>query len=1511
MSDRQARDIVPGNPEPLGASVTANGVNFALWSRNATRVELCLYDETGARELRRLDLPARTGDVWHGLVPGLAPGLSYGYRVHGPYAPREGHRFNPNKLLIDPYAREMTGRFTLHDTQFGHVPGHTEGDLSFDDRDDAPFVPKARILADEAAFDAGAAPRTPWRDAVLYELHVKGYTKLSPFVPEALRGTYAGLASEPAIRHLTDLGVTAVELLPVAAFADEPHLVAKGLTNYWGYNPVAMMAPEPRWAQSDARAELRAAIRKLHEAGLEVILDVVFNHTGEGWHLGPTLSLRGIDNAGYYRLEAGDRSRYTDHAGCGNTLDISRPHVRRLVLDTLRTWVRDYGVDGFRFDLATTLGREGDAAEFSAHAAFFAEVAADPLLSPVKLIAEPWDCGPYGYRVGGFPKGWAEWNDKPRDAIRRFWRGDAGMTGELATRLAGSSDVLSHDRGPLAGINFVAAHDGMRLRDLVTYSGKRNEANGEQNRDGSNDNWSAAYGPEGPSEDAALRATRLRQMKNLAGTLLLAQGVPMLVMGDEAGHSQGGNNNGYCQDGPISWIDWRAIDGEGRELIAFTREMIALRRRFPQLRRETFFTGAVAEGSAFKDVTWLAAHGGEMSDAQWRDPGTRTLGMLLGGVAANERGNPNAPTPDPSPQGGGEKGSPQGEKGSAGNAPLLLLFNAHDGEARFRLPAAPPRHIWSTVIDTARSATFPIVPKVSPAAPGRVSRGRGGGEEEKSVVLAPRSLAVLTVIEDPHSALDDLCDLAGVDRSWHDLEGADHHPSVETKRALLAALGFAVGTPEAEKAALAEARAAPWRDLLPPVIVARRAEGETAAVVAPVVLASEERSRKLTWSLRLEDGSERRGVVEAAALDVIATGGGERTRLALPLPGDLPHGYHALTVETGSRTASATVIVAPRRCWLPDWLEAGGRVWGVAHQLYSLRPESSDADTQVREWGIGDFTALGRLAAAVAARRGAVVGINPLNALSPAKPDDASPYAPSSRVFLNTLYIDVAEAQNSLSALPRGEGRGEGQVQAPTSAVSPVSIDAAPHESFLAAPAPASGPDPLPVASAGRRGEGSVIDYPGVARAKLAALWEVFERFEEAEGKGSAGAIGQAFAAFLAEHGSALSRFAMHQVLEETFGRSPSPTWEPYAEPISPAALVFAKEHARRIRFHCWLQFEADRQLARAADQGLTLGLYGDLAVGIDPHGADVWSEPEAFIRGASFGAPPDPFAAEGQDWGMLAFDPLHLKRSAYKPFRDMLAANMRHARALRLDHVMWLERMFFIPRGSKASDGTYVRYPRDELLAVLALESHRHRCLVVGEDLGTVPLGFRELMEREGLLSYKLMAFERYHDGFFKRPDTYPHLGLATPGSHDWPTLAGWWRGRDIEVRIGLGLLTVEDAAKAQAQRQRDRALMAGALSDQWLLDAAFPAEADIAEERLAELVAAVHRFLARSPAALAMLNLEDLALSTEQVNLPGPLVGYPCWRVRMERSAADILASAAAQASIAAVNGERGVQP
>ena len=746
MSDRTRYEIAAGTPETLGATLMPDGTNFAIYSENADRIELCLFDGAGEIEQQRLTLPERTGHIWHGFVPRGRAGLVYGYRVHGRYAPNDGHRFNPNKLLIDPYARSLTGPLASHETQFGFVPGHADADHSFDARDSAPFVPKARVIDPlQPVPDAGTSPRTPWRDTVIYELHVKGFSRLYPDIAAPLRGTYAGLASDAAIGHFKRLGITAIELLPVAAFNDEPHLVAKGLTNYWGYNPFCLMAPEPRYASGDARAELIHAIRRLHDAGIEVILDVVFNHTGEGWHLGPTLSLKGIDNAAYYRLDPADRSRYVDHAGCGNTLDLSRPPVRRLLLDSLRTWARDYGIDGYRFDLASTLGRGTDGSFFP-EAETLRAISADPVLSQLKLIAEPWDCAHGGYQLGRFPQPWTEWNDKFRDCFRRFWRGDDGLMPGFAQRLSGSSDDFGAARAPLASINYVTAHDGMRLRDLVSYNAKRNAANGEDNRDGFGDDYCNAYGPEGPSGDPGQRRERRRQMRNMIASLLLAQGVPMLSAGDEIGHSQGGNNNPYCQDNTLSWIDWKNAGEEGAELFDFARTMIAIRRRYPAFRRDRVLTS--------NDATWLSPDGCTMSDHDWKLPWARCFGLMLA---------------------------------SAEDAPaehVLVLFNAHDGEVNFRLPAPPDGGIWSYLIDTTDTGEHRLsVP----------------AEASALQPLPPRSLLMLTAaaVRGWHparkiglTALDHLSELAGIAPEYHDLAGQPHTTSPETQRALLSALGF-------------------------------------------------------------------------------------------------------------------------------------------------------------------------------------------------------------------------------------------------------------------------------------------------------------------------------------------------------------------------------------------------------------------------------------------------------------------------------------------------------------------------------------------------------------------------------------------------------------------------------------------------------------------------------------------------------------------------------------------------
>ncbi len=666
-----------GRPYPLGATFDGRGVNFALFSANAEKVELCLFDAAGVRETERLPLPECTEEVWHGYWPGAEPGLLYGYRVHGPYDPVNGHRFNANKLLIDPYAKQLSGSLEWNELHYGYIAGDVREDLSFDTRDDAAVVPKGRVIAPFPAQADDKVLRTPRSHTVIYELHVRGYTMRHPSVGKELRGTMAALRHPDVIRHIRDLGITAVELLPVHPFATTQALAKNGLREFWGYNSINFFAPEPRYLAQGDVGEFRRTVQAFHDAGIEVILDVVFNHTGEIDELGPTLCFRGIDNASYYRL-AEDKRRYLDFTGCGNTLNIGHPRVLQMVMDSLRYWANDMHVDGFRFDLAISLARQSH--DFSPEAAFFTCVLQDPLLAKTKLIAEPWDLGPEGYRLSGFPPRWSEWNDKFRDDVRKFWRGDESMLGDLAFRLSGSSDVFNHGkRRPTAGVNFVTAHDGFTLHDLVSYNVKHNEANREDDVDGANGNLSWNCGAEGPSEDPAVIRLRERQKRNLMATLLLSLGIPMILAGDEFGRTQRGNNNAYCQDNDIGWIDWSELD-RNRGLLAFVQRLVRLRADHPVFRRSAFFLGDRTDESDVKDIVWLSPEGHEMTQADWASLRNRCLGVRYAAMSEMDsetytrRLDPHA---------------------------FLLLMNAGAQPAKFVLPDTGADRKWSCVVDTA------------------------------------------------------------------------------------------------------------------------------------------------------------------------------------------------------------------------------------------------------------------------------------------------------------------------------------------------------------------------------------------------------------------------------------------------------------------------------------------------------------------------------------------------------------------------------------------------------------------------------------------------------------------------------------------------------------------------------------------------------------------------------------------------------------------------------------------
>ena len=780
------RRVNSGCPEPLGVTLVPGGVNVAVYSAHASAIELCLFDASGQNELERIALPERTGDVFHGFVADLESGRRYGLRAHGPYDPHQGHRFNPAKLLIDPYARSLDRAFALHPSLFGESPdGATRNDS-----DSAPFAPKAIVLPDFAHAVAGR-PHTEAARAILYELHVRGFTKRHPDIPEPLCGTCAGLAQPAALAHLARLGVTTVELMPVIAAVDDWHLAPLRLTNYWGYNPVALMVPDARLAPGGI-AEIANCVAALHAAGIEVLQDVVLNHTGEGDARGPTLSLRGLDNATYYRTAGGDAAGYVDDTGCGNTLALDRTPVLRLALDALRYFAHATAIDGFRFDLATTLGRTERG--FDPAAPLLAAIAQDPVLRELKLVAEPWDVGEGGYRLGAFGPTFGEWNDRYRDTVRRFWRGDAGMTGELATRIAGSADLFAaRKRPPSCSVNFVAAHDGFTLRDLVSFERKHNESNGENNRDGAEVNYSWNHGIEGPTAEPSVEGRRRRDVRSLLATLFVSRGTPMLAMGDEMGRSQNGNNNAYALDNEATWLDWSLID---TELVAFVATLAALRHAHPALHDNRWLRGEPVDGSGIPDVEWRRSDGGPMTTADWVNREGRVIVAALYVPATGQM------APDR----------------------VVVALNAGDNAVAVRWPDARDGFRWRRAIDTALTAGVPF--------------GRDAGND---AAIAARSVVVLVDEADADSpkrsasiepaVLDRLAQVAGIATEWTDLGGRMHVVGNDTRRALLAAMGLDAATTGQARARLAELALRRERRALPRTLVVPEGSSPRIAIV--------------------------------------------------------------------------------------------------------------------------------------------------------------------------------------------------------------------------------------------------------------------------------------------------------------------------------------------------------------------------------------------------------------------------------------------------------------------------------------------------------------------------------------------------------------------------------------------------------------------------------------------------------------------------------------------------------
>jgi glycogen debranching enzyme GlgX/4-alpha-glucanotransferase len=1409
-----------GDPEPLGVTPRGDGVNVAVFSANATAIEFCLFE--GEREVRRVRLRGRTGDVFHDHVAGVAPGARYGLRAHGPFLPLEGHRFNAAKLLIDPYARAIDRPLVLHKSMFAW---RTDVQ-SLDETDSASFVPKAIVM--HATSSVPASPLTSWSRTVLYELHVRGFTASQPDVPEASRGRFAGLAHPAAIDHLVQLGVTTVEIMPAAAWIEERHLASLGLRNYWGYNPIAFMAPDPGLAP-DGWDEIRAAVVALEAAGIEVILDVVLNHSGEGDALGPTLSLRGLDNATYYRSLPGTPWRYADDTGCGNTLALDRLAPLRLAMDTLRFWATQTGVHGFRFDLATTMGRRDDG--FDPAAPLLSAIAQDPLLRDLKLIAEPWDVGPGGYRVGAFPAAWGEWNDRFRDGVRRFWRGDRGQLGELATRFAGSSDLFASRAVASRSVNFVVAHDGFTLADLVSYTHKVNAANGEANRDGTDANFSWNNGVEGPSDDPAVAAARGRDQRALLATLILSRGTPMLAMGSEFGHSQGGNNNVYAQDNVTAWLDWGKAD---KGLIAWTRNLLRIRHDHAVLRGDRFLTGAPCDVSLFPDVDWRDASGQAMTPEAWRDPDGNTLVVTLAGAAET--------------------------KDATDRVSVIL----HRGQANARVTLTPPRagYAWCVVADSGANTSDGPENMQDPVRhpETRVRTGSGSTEpssdaESGSIVIEPAiavaARSVIVLVERPRgprrqiaadpALLDRLARAAGIAPEWWDADRRRTVVSDDTRRALLAAMRLPATTEGEARDTLRHLSDDRDRRGLPRSLVTRSGEPAVLSLGLEPGLSA----RPVWLTVELESGETTRfqtsdgRIEEFTGCDGLAA---RAWRVSLPA---LPDGRHRIRREDALDTV-CHLTVAPRRCFLPASIHRGARHFGISAQLYALR--------RANDPGIGDFTTLALLAEAAGREGAATIGLNPLHMLFPGERERASPYHPSDRRFLDPIYLDVAGADGSqIPALDRGD----------------------------------------------------LVAWTEVWAWKKAVLERQFRDFTTREQADPLAATD--FHRFLRDGGPDLWRFAAFQAITE---QRPGEIWRQWPEGLrSPAGAdvaAFANAHADRVRFHQYLQFLADRQFAsaaaRASDSGLESGLFRDLAVGAAPDGAEVWAGSEDIAEGAWIGAPPDPFAAEGQNWHLPPPLPLRMARNGFASFATLIAANMRHAGALRIDHAMGLTRLFWIPDGGIGADGAYVAYPFAGLLGQVALESVRACCMVIGEDLGNVPDGFRPVLTEADILSYRVLLLEREGRDF--RPSTtYPARAVACVTTHDLPPLAGWWEGADIRERAVLGLLPPGE--DAEAERNAERVALTETLVAEGCL-----VRPESGDPPIEAVMNGAYEFVAGTQCDLVLVQAEDLAGMRVGVNLPGTDTERPNWRRRLPEPVETLLTSDAAQTILGALRGKnRGV--
>lgn len=1330
-------EIKHGSCTPLGASKINGAYNFAVFSKNARRIEICIFEND--IEIKRIALPYKTGDIFHGEIHNIEI-TKYGIRAYGEFNPQNGDYFNPNKLLIDPYALLIDGEIKLHDAMFS---GENIDDEKYK-IDSSPFVPKSIINSPKLA---NPKIKIPLKNTIIYELHLKGFSQNNPQIPIEKRGTFKGLCDKASIEYLKQLGINCVEILPIAAWIDELHLKKLGLTNYWGYNPITMMAPHPKYAPN-GWDDVRECVEALEENGIETIIDVVFNHSGEGDEKGPSISYRGFDNKEYYKTHNGI---YSNEAGCGNVFDCTKPIVIKLFMDSLRAWRKFGGVHGFRFDLASILGRGTQG--FETYSKLLMAISQDEILRDLKLIAEPWDCA--GYNLGQFPLEFAEWNDKFRDIIKGFWKNDAISLGQLAHKLGGSQNIF-FGKTPSKSINYITAHDGFSLMDLVSYSHKHNLKNGENNNDGTNNNISWNNGIEGATGDKNIIKNRKKDIKCLLSMLLMARGTPMISMGSESGKSQNGNNNAYAQDNDISYFDWQNFDDE---IFEFCAQLIKIRKDFMAGCDDSFLSNN--PNPIWPDVIWRNPNGTMLNPHDWDDNKGEALLVNFN----NEQSR------------------------------IILAINRGPENIEFKLPPPDDEYEWVIKADCE-------------------NQKKHGESIENNIEICAKNIVILSQEKAKQAKftpisnerLNKICDALGIANIWHDVGGNETIVKPQSKLAIIEAMGFDCKSEFSAKKTLNEiAKKHDFRQI--PFHKSFRVGDKIEIPICG--------ENGISNSIILENENGEQSHFSSQNLiqkNAIAINDAEFKQLILEIDG-LEIGKYRLFFENEPEEF-CSITIAPKSFYFPNEFE-NRKFFGLSAQIYSV--------TRENDQGFGDFTSLEKLLKFTRDNGGAMLAINPLHALFQNSRDFKSPYYPSDRRFLEPLYIDAGQAIK--------------------------------HKE-------------------------NTIDYDKVWREKRAILWQDFLKNK----------LDKDFIAFANSQGQRLEEYALFEALSAHFNGQNWQNWPSEYKDKNPEILNdFKLKNKDEIEFQKYLQFLCDAQLNKATKNKMIIGLGRDLAIGSAPNGAEAWANYNIMAKNVSIGAPPDPLGPNGQIWGLPPYNPLSLVENHFSQYCEIFAANMKYAGALRIDHAMGLMRQFWVPNNMDGKDGTYVAFPFNDLMNELKLLSHKFKCIIIAEDLGTLPHGFSETMNNAKGLSYRVLPFERHGNGF-KSPQDYPFLSFACASTHDLPPIKGWWKSLDIFERLELKLISDDDFKNAISAREIEKFEILNALFENGLIKEKY---SNLPPECNDEIINAIHAYIAKSNAFLAIAQFEDIAKIETSINLPGTDKERPNWQNKVTPYLEEIIQS------------------